>query len=159
MEEILGLVIRPVCVGEGEVLDEVFCASIRGLTAPLYTFEQQEAWIGNSDADRWNQRLSEIDFWIAEVDGVVAGFVSIDQPNRVLDHIFVHPSFAGRGIGAAMMLFALDKARNLGFEQLTLNASDNALPFYESFGWVKIAQICKTRGTVELPCTEMRIVL
>jgi len=159
VEEIPGITIRPVRPNEGLALDEIFCSSIRGLTAPLYTEEMQEAWIGNSSPDRWTQRISEIDFWVAEVDGQVAGFVSVDQPNRVLDHLFVHPAFSGQGAGASLMLFALEFARSAGITQLELNGSLNAIPFYKAFGWIEVAELSKCRGIVSLPCTLMTRVL
>lgn len=159
VEEIPKLTIRKVRPDEGLALDEIFCASIRGLTGPLYTEEMQEAWIWNSSPERWTQRISEIDFWVGEIEGQVVGFVSIDQPNKVLDHLFVHPAYSGQGNGAALMIFALDYARSKGFTKLELNGSLNAIPFYKSFGWIEVAQLSKCRGDVSLPCTLLTLVL
>ena len=50
---------------------------------------------------------------------------------------FVHPDFARRGIGAAILRACLDAARAAGFRRVELAATLPGVPFYEAFGFRK----------------------
>ncbi len=64
----------------------------------------------------------ETPVWVAEVDGVVAGFVAYKLRNRdeggegEVYLIAVHPEYQNRGIGTELNLFALDKMREGGMK-------------------------------------------
>ncbi len=56
--------------------------------------------------------------WVADVDGVVAGFVSylLNETTRVgeVDLLAVHPDYQNRGIATELNLFALQKLKEAG---------------------------------------------
>ena len=59
--------------------------------------------------------------WIAEVDGVVAGFVATetDRPEQGMGEttmLAVHPDHQGTGVGASLTDFALESLKEAGME-------------------------------------------
>lgn len=48
---------------------------------------------------------------------------------------FVHPAFARRGLGAAILRACMDAARAAGFRRLELAATLPGVPLYEAFGF------------------------
>jgi GNAT superfamily N-acetyltransferase len=48
---------------------------------------------------------------------------------------FVHPAFARRGLGAAILRSCMDAARAAGFRRLELAATLPGVPLYEAFGF------------------------
>ncbi len=52
-----------------------------------------------------------------------------------LRQMAVHDNLHGRGIGASIMNFAENIARDKGFKIMTMHARDTAIGFYEKFGY------------------------
>lgn len=74
---------------------------------------------------------------VAEVEGAVVGFVSIDPPERFIHTLFIDPRWQQRGIGSRLLREAVAALR--GTAQLacaTRNAAARA--FYEHNGWVPV---------------------
>jgi GNAT superfamily N-acetyltransferase len=60
---------------------------------------------------------------------------------------FVHPAFARRGIGAAILRACMDAARAAGFRRLELAATLPGVPLYETFGF-------EARERLEVPLPD-----
>ncbi|HEY0832384.1 MAG TPA: GNAT family N-acetyltransferase [Azospirillum sp.] len=74
---------------------------------------------------------------VAEVDGTVVGFVSIDRPQRFVHTLFIDPDWQSRGIGTALLREALASLN--GPAELTCSARNAAArAFYEHNGWVPV---------------------
>ena len=74
---------------------------------------------------------------VAEVDGTVVGFVSIDEPERFIHTLFIDPLWQQRGIGTVLLREALAELR--GTAQLACAARNAAArAFYEHNGWVPV---------------------
>jgi putative acetyltransferase len=72
---------------------------------------------------------------VAERDGSIVGFVTIDQKTGYLDQIVVAPEHWGSGVALAL----LDEAKRLSPKGITLLVNkDNlrAIRFYEKHGFV-----------------------
>ncbi len=80
------------------------------------------------------QFLPHAALWLAEDDaGTVQGFLVMD--GEMIDALFVDPAVHGRGYGSALLAKALALS-----PRATVDASEqasNALPFYESRGFVR----------------------
>ena len=55
--------------------------------------------------------------------------------------VYVHPDFARRGVGSALLAELERRARDRGFETLVLTASLNAVPFYEHRGYEAVTTV------------------
>lgn len=84
------------------------------------------------------------DVWVAEIDGGVAGVVSLaamDEPHTIeLDSLFVDPAHLRSGVGHALLHFAIEEARRRGMERMSILADPNAAGFYERFGATYLRQ-------------------
>jgi putative acetyltransferase len=75
--------------------------------------------------------LPECETWVAEVDGEIAGYVA-SKPGWVM-HLYVHPERQGAGIGAALLIKALEDASPRQLWTFQQNA--RARRFYEARGF------------------------
>lgn len=81
----------------------------------------------------WN--LDVRDLWLAEVDGHVAGFANLT--GSWLDDLYVHPDFAGQGIGTGL----LDVIKGVSPEGFCLWVFETNIPardFYQRHGLVEL---------------------
>jgi N-acetylglutamate synthase-like GNAT family acetyltransferase len=47
----------------------------------------------------------------------------------------IHPDYQGRGLGRQLLYYMEEQARRLGARRLSLQARENAIPFYKSCGY------------------------
>jgi putative acetyltransferase len=98
---------------------------------PHIDFAARESWW----RERWRQELVPVsNIVIAEQDGKLTGFVTIDLKTRYLDQIVVTPNAWGRGIAATL----LDEAKRLspqGIDLLVNKDNLRAIRFYEKHGF------------------------
>ena len=129
----LGL--RPFLPADAPLLAAIFRASIEELTGEDYNPAQQEAWAAKADDEQeFADRLARQLTLIATLDGSPVGFAAM-QGNSTIDMMFVHPAVAGQGVGS-MLYDALEKlAAARGAAQLTVEASDTALGFFQKHGF------------------------
>jgi ribosomal protein S18 acetylase RimI-like enzyme len=76
--------------------------------------------------------------WVAEADGLVAGFAYVD--GEWLDELWVRKPFQGRGIGAALVRRAETLMRDAGVARARLSVlQDNprAIALYRRLGWTE----------------------
>jgi ribosomal protein S18 acetylase RimI-like enzyme len=97
---------------------------------------------------------------VIEQDGALAAFCKVKMPSTLPRHsdaqrpfelkqLYADPDLVGRGFGAQLMEWALDRARSLGADELQLSVyADNpaAHRFYARHGLAKIADITFTVG-------------
>lgn len=98
---------------------------------PHIDFAAREAWW----RERWRQELAPVAaIVIAEQNGALTGFVTIDPKTCYLDQIVVAPESWGSGTAAAL----LDEAKRLSPQGIALMVNkDNlrAIRFYEKHGF------------------------
>lgn len=74
-------------------------------------------------------------YHVAEVDGVLVGFIAIRERSHVY-HLFVDKAYHRRGIARRLWLCALAAASGPDHPgAYTVNASNYAVPFYASLGF------------------------
>lgn len=128
--------LRPFLPKDVMALRELFAQSIEELSQDEYDEDQRAAWAAMAtDAQAFGQRLGSETTLVVEIDGEYAGFGSL-KDNRVIDMLYVHPYFAGRGVGTALA-DALEKlAKGRGSSEIFVDASDAAQIFFEERGYV-----------------------
>ena len=112
------------------VLD-LFRTSVHTLCRSDYTPDQLSAWAPEDlDEAPWARRLQCQMFLLAEEDGALMGFASLE--GDYLDLLYVHPRHARRGVGT-VLCDALE--RQCTGRRITVHASATARPFFARRGY------------------------
>src|SRR5271170_551399 len=137
------LAMRPMLATDVPMLAEILRASIEELAADDYSEAQQEAWASAADDEKeFGARLAGALTLVATFGGAAVGFAALADNTRI-DMLYVHPAAAGQGAGA-MLCDALEKiAAARGSKELTVEASDTAVGFFERHGFA-----AQSRNTV-----------
>lgn len=127
--------LRPFLPADTMALRELFAQSIEELTAEDYDEDQRVAWASVAvDAEAFAERLGSMVTLVVQVDGEYAGFASL-KDNNIFEMLYVHPYHAGQGVGAALADAIERLARGRGASEITVEASDTAVPFFEARGY------------------------
>jgi putative acetyltransferase len=128
--------LRPYLAADTPVLAAIFVAAIEELTGEDYSGAQQRAWAGAADdEEQFGRRLAGELTLVATLQNSPVGFASLKGANHI-DMLYVHPGAAGQGV-ASMLCEALERlAGSRGAKSLTVDASDNAQPFFARRGYV-----------------------
>ena len=92
-----------------------------------------------------------IDYRVADEDGVFCGAAAL-RDCRHLQHLFVVPAFQQRGIGRQLWRAVRDAALAAGNAgEFTVNASLNAVPVYQRFGFESVGGPQQNKGLIFQP--------
>ena len=111
------------------------------LALGAYSREQLAAVEAARKTDERAREMLEIRELVAIApDGrVIGGAGFTPQPGESgcarIRRVFVHPDFAGRGLGRRLISEVERRASELAFERFVVFASLNAVPFYEKLGY------------------------
>jgi putative acetyltransferase len=98
---------------------------------PHIDFSERVAWW----RERWRSELVvQARIVLAEMDGVLEGFVTIEPKSGYLDQIVVAPEFWGSNV-AAMLLDEAKRVSPAGIELLVNKDNVRAIAFYEKHGF------------------------
>lgn len=107
--------------------------SIIELAPPVMSVADAEAWAMQLRPSGMERKLRELEIWIAELDGVVAGWGAIR--GDVLEGLYTAPEYAGQGVGAALLDRLEGLMRGRGVHAVRAEASSNAKAFYIRCGY------------------------
>ena len=138
------------------LLGQLFYDTVHTVNAVDYTPEQLAAWAPElPDMEQWNRSVLEHTTFVAETEGVIAGFGDIDGTGY-LDRLYVHRDYQKKGIGRALC-DALERSAGEA-ERIVTHASLTAKPFFLRRGYLvkKEQQVEKngillTNFVMELP--------
>ena len=139
--------IRTAIAGEIDRLREVRNLSAEVGCRFIYSPEQLTAWLSRPLPQKMCELLSKGYVLVAEEQREIVGYGAIDPANNEVETVFVIPSFAGKGVGSALLGALESLALEFNLTTLQLSASLNAVSFYRRAGYVSFA-----RG--ELPLNE-----
>ena len=128
--------LRPFLPSDTPVLAAIFAAAVEQLTGDDYSEAQQQAWAAVADDEEaFGKNLAGELTLIATLQNAPVGFASLKGKDHI-DMLYVHPGAAGQGVASALC-DALEKlAGGRGAKNLTVDASDNAEPFFKKRGYV-----------------------
>lgn len=148
--------LRPFLIADTMALRDLYAQSIEELTADDYDDDQRLAWAATAaDAEAFANRLGSMTTLVVQVEGEYAGFASL-KDNTVFDMLYVHPYFAGQGVGAALADAIERLAQGRGAKEITVEASDTAVPFFEGRGYEATQRNMIPREDLWLPNTTMK---
>jgi len=147
--------IRRLGEGDGPAFFRLRRQAIRVGCAAHYPEHQLAAWT-DPQSDGLLQDPLPGDFYCATIQGELVGSGMLGADTGRIEAMFVLPAHFGRGIGRAMMRHLEGIARKRAIEQLTLDATLNAVRFYRAQGFAGEArgEFRSPRG-VTLECVPM----
>jgi putative acetyltransferase len=152
----MALAIRDFRPGDETALRDVFFSSVHALACRNYAPAQLAAWAPlRYDEAAWAARLQTNRPFVAEIDGVHAGFADL-QDSGYIDQFFVAGAQAGRGVGQALMARIHEAAQQKLIPALWAHVSLRAEPFFAHHGFVLETRQVNTRHGVALPNARMR---
>ena len=146
---------RPATADDVDAIERLQMDAIRHGTGDHYEAEAREAWAAAFNREGFSEKVEKHDVWIAEVEGQMRGYVSLDAATQEVDSVYVAPEAAGQGIGRGLMEHILEVAREHRLANVWLDASKNSIPFYESLGFVATDEVVRKPGGVVVRCTRM----
>ncbi|MEK6283793.1 MAG: GNAT family N-acetyltransferase [Acidobacteriota bacterium] len=153
-EEMLNL--RRAVQEDCQFIGKVHSAAVQGIRPALYTPEEIQAWAAPKKPESYEESIRSKEFFVAAEDGVIVGFGVLNQVSAEIEAVYVSPREGRRGIGLEILRKLEERARALGLGMLRLNASLNAVPFYERAGYMSQAESKYRLSTgVEIACVPM----
>jgi GNAT superfamily N-acetyltransferase len=150
--------IRPANAEDSEALWRVHTRAIRETAKSRYTPVQIEAWAGRLSPQGYGPGMAKNPFFVAEDgEGNIVGFGEVDLAKGEVKAVYVCPTRGRRGIGRHLLRTLEEVARQQGLAELQLDASLNAVPFYEGAGYERKQRTTHRLGDngIEIPCVRM----
>jgi putative acetyltransferase len=91
------------------------------------------AWAAALTVAGMARKIDELEIWVVEASGTVAGWGAIHADR--LEGLYIDPKFAGRGIGTALLLWLEVLMRQRHVAAVRAEASQNAEAFYLRRGY------------------------
>lgn len=137
--DIAQFVIRPAVLADESGIVEAHIRAIRETAAASYSNEQVDAWSEGLGPGSHAASIGEGSFCVAETtDGRIAGFGTFEDETGRLGLLYVHPEFGRQGVGRMLCNHIEREAVKAGFEEIWLDSSMNALPFYRAIGFEEV---------------------
>jgi GNAT superfamily N-acetyltransferase len=119
--------------GDATRLFELRRQSILALAPSGMPAAQAKAWAADLTVGGMERKISEMEIWIAELNGTAVGWGAI-RGNR-LEGLYTDPAFIGRGIGSELLGMLESVMRERGVPAVRAEASPNAEAFYLRRGY------------------------
>ena len=94
---------------------------------------EAEAWAANLTVAGMEQKIRELDVWVAQTTDSIVGWGAIK--NDKLEGLYTDPDAAGRGIGSELLRLLEALMRERGITMIRAEASLNAEEFYLRRGY------------------------
>ncbi|CAN5144771.1 hypothetical protein BH09PSE2_BH09PSE2_12140 [soil metagenome] len=139
--------VRAYRLEDAEPLLNLFRRSVRVAAAGHYSLEQLAAWAPDElPLAPFAERRAAKPCWVAEVDGVLAGFIDL-EPDGHIDMLYVSADHQRLGVASRLYAVVEATASGRGVPRLFTEASKAARPFFESRGFTLITeQLVEVRG-------------
>ena len=125
---------------------EAHRSAVRGTASAYYSQAIIDEWGAVNIAperitnfERWIERGEEVIVVAVVSTGQVIGFGSIVPSNSELRAVYVAAEYGRQGIGRAILQQLDTLAREAGVNELSMEASMNAVPFYTANGFISLA--------------------
>lgn len=151
-------VYRPARPGEETAVSNLVARSFNEFIAPYFSEEGIEEFFKYANPRSLAKRSKDAHFvLVAEIDGEIAGMIEIREMSHI-SMLFVDKARHGKGIGRELVRLALERVKSESSppEEITVNSSRFAVPFYERLGFLKTSEEKIINGFVHIPMALAR---
>ncbi len=141
--------------GDASRLHEIHTNATRILCAPYYESSVIDGWLQGRGPAIYVPLLERGALFVAESGAGVLGFGEAVRGSVVA--VYVDPQATGRGIGTAILSFAIDIARRGHEGPIRVEATLNARSFYERRGFQETHRTFVRRNHVEIAVVGMEL--
>jgi putative acetyltransferase len=120
---------------DGPAIEAVHAAAVRAGYRECYAPEDVDAWIDGMAMWRVGVDPARRDVLVAEEGDRVVGFAALDAAAGEVTAVYVDPASCRHGVGRGLLDGVETIARLRGVATARLDASMNAIAFYEAAGW------------------------
>ena len=148
-----GFLYRAARPGEEAAVSNLVARSFNEFIAPDFSEEGIEEFFNYANPRSLAKRLEGSHFvLVAESEGEIIGMIEIREMKHI-SMLFVDKAHHGKGTGRELLRFALEriKSESLPPEEITVNSSRFAVPFYERLGFTKTSEEKTINGVVHVP--------
>jgi len=115
-----------------------------------------DAWVRNPMPGGFSSFVETEPFFVASVGQSLVGFAALKRASSEIDAVFVCPTFTRHGLGMRLLSHLESVATALGLYRLKLDASLNAVPFYQAAGYeVGHGGVHVAQSGLQIPCMHM----
>ncbi len=124
--------IRQATLEDIPYITSIFRDTIVHINSRDYSDKQISVWSsGANDVDKWEERITNNYFIVAEVKNVIVGFAYLTK-GYYLDGLFVHKDYQRRTIASKLLRIIESRVSINGYEIIKSDVSITALPFFDS---------------------------
>jgi putative acetyltransferase len=127
--------LRVAKISDADTIRRLREESIRGLAYTHYKTDEVESWCGVRTAEDYHSPIQDKVVLVEEHQGQIFAFGQLDSAKSVIEAIYVHPSKSRQGLGLGILQALEAIAAAEGIRVLMLEASLNAVQFYERAGY------------------------
>ncbi|MBN1571604.1 MAG: GNAT family N-acetyltransferase [Deltaproteobacteria bacterium] len=152
-------IIRPASKEDAKGICNVHHSAVRALSGGPYDKDTLNAWHDAMTVEKAAEAVEKPDMlaFVAKEGGeggAVIGFALLQK--GLVNAIYVHPRFQGKGVGSGLLAVLEGEAVSSGVGSLTLNVSLNARQFYEGHGFRVVREdVTPLNEEVSIACLVM----
>jgi len=120
---------------DGPAIETVHASAVRAGYRACYAPADVEAWVAGVATWRVGFDAARRDVLVAEEGDRLVGFAGFDVTSAEVTAVYVDPAVWRRGVGGELLEAVETIARLRGAATARLDASLNAVAFYEATGW------------------------
>ena len=129
---------------------DLFHGAVHNIEISLYSKKQLEAWSPTPpNYEQWKVRLEVRRPFVAVQSDKVIGFIELESDGHI-DCMYVHLDYQRKGVARNMFSYLSKEAVYRGINQLNVDASKLAKPFFEKIGFVTTDENIIIRNGIEL---------
>jgi putative acetyltransferase len=153
---LLKMKIREGNIQDLQELQKLFVDTVKEICKADYNTEQISVWISSiENKERWQEKLKTQFVLVAEENGKIAGFCSLDKGNY-LDLLYVSKDYQRQGVANKLYTEIENEARRLNQPELTSDVSKTARMFFEKMGFIVVKVQTVNIKAVELTNYKMK---
>lgn len=119
-----------------EAITALFRTTILEVNAGDYSDAHLKVWAsGADDLAKWENRIAEHYFIVAENESTLVGFAYLTNGNY-FDGLFVHKAYQGFGIASTLLKHIEQKVIENKHTSIHSDVSITALPFFKKYNYV-----------------------